>query len=62
LDHPTEKEVGYAALVKGGFLFEVKPIAGEDYKALKLKRSGGKIAVETEDGTGIGHSYQAVSD
>jgi hypothetical protein len=62
LDHPKEKTVTYAGLIKGGFLFEVTSVSGEDYKALTLKRSGGKISVQTKSGTSINHSYQAVSD
>ena len=62
LDHPKEKEVGYATLIKGGFLFEVVPVNGEEYKALKLKRGGGKLSVSPKEGAAITHEYPAVTD
>jgi hypothetical protein len=62
LDKPKEKEVTYAGLIKAGFLFEVTPVAGEDYKALVLKRTGGKIAVKTKSGAAISQDYPAVTD
>ena len=55
-------EVGYATLIKGGFLFEVVPVNGEEYKALKLKRGGGKLSVSPKEGAAITHEYPAVTD
>jgi len=62
LDHPKEKEVTYAGLIKGGFLFEITPVDGEDYKALKLKRNGGKLSVTSKSGEPITQDYSAVTD
>jgi hypothetical protein len=62
LDRPKEKEVDYGQLVKGNFLFEIEPVAGESYKELRLKRSGGKISVKTKDGKEISHEFPAVTD
>ncbi len=62
LDHPKEKEVTYAGLIKGGFLFEITPVDGEDYKALKLKRNGGKLSVTPKSGEPITQDYSAVTD
>ena len=62
LDHPKEKEVTYAGLIKGGFLFEVTPVDGEDYKPLKLKRNGGKLSVTPKSGESISQNYSAVTD
>ena len=62
LDHPKEKEVTYAGLIKGGFLFEITPVDGEDYKALKLKRNGGKLSVTPKSGESISQDYSAVTD
>lgn len=62
LDHPKEKEVTYAGLIKGGFLFEITPVDGEDYQALKLKRNGGKLSVTPKSGEPITQDYSAVTD
>lgn len=62
LDHPKEKTVTYAGLIKGGFLFEVAPVAGESYKEIVLKRSGGKLSVTLKSGDVISHPYTAVTD
>ncbi len=62
LDHPKEKEVTCEGLIKGGFLFEVTPLAGENYTELTLKRSGGTLTIRPQNGAAIKHVYEPVSD
>lgn len=62
LDNPKQKEVTYGGLIKEGFLFEVLPVAGENYKEIVLKRSGGKLNVTLKSGDVISHTYSAVTD
>ncbi len=62
LDHDKDKEVTYAQLVKGGFLFEVDPVKGESYKDLTLKRAGGKMTLKLSSGEEVTHEYPAVTD
>ncbi|MBP7949842.1 MAG: hypothetical protein KA004_09325 [Verrucomicrobiales bacterium] len=62
LDHPKDKEVNYAQLIKGGFLFDVDPVAGETYRELSIQRAGGKVTVKTQDGKKVEFAYPATTD
>jgi hypothetical protein len=62
IDNPKQKEVTYEALVKAELIFDLDPVAGESYKGLTLKRSGGEIRVKTTGGDDIGFKYQATDE
>ena len=62
IDNPKAKDVSYEALVKAELIFDLDPVAGESYKGLTLKRTGGEISVKTKSGDAIRFKYQAASD
>ena len=62
IDNPSAKQVTYDQLVAAELLFALKPVAGEKYKGLTLKRAGGRIVVTTRDGDEVTYGYPAVTD
>ena len=61
LDNPSVSEVTYQELLDAQLLFEVQPQLGEDYTKIRLRRSGGRLTVETDLGP-ISLEYPPATD
>jgi len=62
IDNPSAKEVTYEQLVAAELLFDITPAFGEQYKGLKLSRTGGRVSVKLKDGDDVSFAYPAVTD
>ncbi len=51
------RQVAYSELVDGKYLEEIKPVDGENYKKLVLRRIGGVLLVKTASGKSVERKY-----
>jgi hypothetical protein len=62
VDHADATEVSYQQLIDAELLFRLKPVSGESYKDVKLKKAGGTLTVKTSDGSAVKQPYGPVTD
>lgn len=51
------RQVAYSELIAGKYLEEIKPVDGENYKNLVLRRMGGVLLVKTASGKIVERKY-----
>ncbi len=57
VDRADATEVTYIELIEAELLFRIKPVSGESYQDLKVKKSGGTLSVKTKNGAGVSRDY-----
>ena len=57
LNENEYRQVSYLDLVEGKLLDDIKPIDGEDYKGLVLRRTGGILVVKMASGESVECKY-----